>query len=270
MKNSMPVNKAIIVEIDKSTWLIDQFGTVISYALLGEKRGLIIDAGSGLLNINDLAERLFQGKPYSVIYTHLNSLTAGGYRFIKASQYAHHKELEKIANLKPIEEKIDKNVSLHCPKYDYQFGHIEELKLDEIIDLGNRNIIPFLTSGVSEGNISLFDQNTKIVFSGNVLSLNMELFSFVSDEFVSLQRLKSYKASRIYPSYLSFGGYRSFKRDLLDEAISCIHACLHPSGRTYLVDGSDNIYRFNRITIKINKDKIWRDYESQSPYPIGI
>lgn len=266
----MPINKPIIVEIDKSTWLIDQFGSVISYALLGEKRGLIIDAGAGLININDLAERLFQGKPYIVIYTHLNSLTAGGYRFINASQYAYKKEVGKIASLKPLEEKIDENVSLHSPYHDCQSGYIEELKLDEIIDLGNRNIIPFLTSGVSEGNISLLDENTKIVFSGNVLAVNMELFSFVSDEFVSLQRLKSYNPSRIYPSYLPFGDYRSFKRDLLDEAISCIHACLHPSGRTYLVDGSDNIFRFNRISIKINKDKICRDYESQSPYPIGI
>ena len=263
----MPINKPIIVEIAKSTWLIDQFGMGISYALLGEDKGLIIDAGSGLLNINDFAERLFKGKPYIVIYTHLDNSTAGGYKFIKANQYAHPNELLNIDSISP---NIDNNVSVSLPKYSFVSGHIEAIDFSQDIDLGKRIIKLIFTPGVSKGNISLFDENNKIMFSGNVLNYDLKLSSFVSDEFVSLQTIKYLKPARIFPSFLSMGNYCSFKSDLLDEAISCVHIALHPSGKAYLINNSNNVYRVNRITMTINKDKIWHDYESNSPYPIGI
>ena len=41
----MPINTPVVIEIDRKTWLIQEYGLSCCYALLGNESGLLIDTG---------------------------------------------------------------------------------------------------------------------------------------------------------------------------------------------------------------------------------
>ncbi|MBR4393308.1 MAG: hypothetical protein IKT07_04700 [Oscillospiraceae bacterium] len=65
----MPLKTPIVLEIDRDTWLVGAYGGVCGYALCGEERGILIDAGGALSLMPSLPDRLFGGKPYDSYHT---------------------------------------------------------------------------------------------------------------------------------------------------------------------------------------------------------
>lgn len=65
----MPLKTPIVLEIDRDTWLVGEYGGVCGYALCGEDRGILIDTDGAISLMPTLPYRLFAGKPYDSLHT---------------------------------------------------------------------------------------------------------------------------------------------------------------------------------------------------------
>ena len=65
----MGISKPLVFEIAENTYAINEFGMVTCYMLVGKQRGLLIDCGTGMYNIREIADELCD-KPYDVVITH--------------------------------------------------------------------------------------------------------------------------------------------------------------------------------------------------------
>ena len=72
----MGIRHPLIHEIAEDTYLINEFGLVNMYVLVGSERSLVIDAGMGYCNLRAIVESLTD-KPYDVVITHAHPDHAG-------------------------------------------------------------------------------------------------------------------------------------------------------------------------------------------------
>jgi len=215
----MPITAPIIIEIDKNTWLINEYKGTLSYLILGSDKGLLIDCNSSSIDYDKVATRLFKGKSYDFISTNPSN-----------------------------------------------YNSFE----DEIIDLGKRKIRLIHTPGNTKNSVSYYDENSGIIFTGNALLSHIYLEEAVSDELLSLLRIRSLKPKRIYPSKLDLDDYRSLKEDVLEDAIGASRAFLHSSREAYLDKVDSNTIVYGKVKITLKEGKIWNEGEPHTPYPMGM
>lgn len=72
-----PITKPVIIEIAPKTYFINEFGMNAMYLIVGEKRALAIDAGSGFCDFKGIIESLTK-LPYDVAITHGHPDHVGG------------------------------------------------------------------------------------------------------------------------------------------------------------------------------------------------
>ena len=65
----MGISKPLVFEIANKTYAINEFGMATAFMLIGEKRGLLIDAGCGMYNLRYVADGLCT-LPYDVAISH--------------------------------------------------------------------------------------------------------------------------------------------------------------------------------------------------------
>lgn len=215
----MPITAPIIIEIDKNTWLINEYKGTLSYLILGGDKGLLIDCNSSSIDYDKVATRLFKGKGYDFVSTNSSNYNSSE---------------------------------------------------DENIDLGERKIRLIHTPGNTKNNVSYYDEDSGIIFTGNALLSHIYLEEAVSDELLSLLRIRSLKPKRIYPSKLYLDDYRSLKEDVLEDAIGGARAFLHPSREAYLDKNDKNTIVYGKVKITLKEGKIWNENEPHTPYPMGM
>lgn len=256
----MPINTPVVIEIDRKTWLIQEYGLDCCYALLGEESGLLIDAGCGRMNIRRLAERLFEGRPYDVVLTHGHSHHAGG-----ASQFD---TVGCAETLQPgiLEEAVSGDFT--TPRFSVTSVETEVLPLytGDVFDLGSREVLCIRTPGHSEGSCSFFDRQSGIAFVGDACGWEMKI-SCVADALTGLMRLKRMAPgmNRMYPGHVDYTDYRALPASLLEDAIGACRAALAPDGHHYHHNGK---VRFRSVTLEYEQG--WAELEPHSPYPLGL
>jgi hypothetical protein len=72
-----PITKPVIIEIAPGTYFINEFGMNAMYLVVGEKRALVIDAGTGFCDFKGIIENLTK-LPYDVAITHAHPDHVGG------------------------------------------------------------------------------------------------------------------------------------------------------------------------------------------------
>ena len=256
----MPINTPVVIEIDRKTWLIQEYGLDCCYALLGENSGLLIDTGCGRMNIKRLAERLFEGRSYDVVLTHGHPHHAGG-----AKQFD---VVHCVEGLSEVCEEYYISPDFNAPAFSFTAKNTEVIPLftGDVFDLGNREVLCIRTPGHSEGSCSYFDKQSGIAFAGDAIGKEMKV-SCVADALTGLMLLKRMTPglSRIYPGHVDYTDYRALPAAVLDDAIGACRAALAPDGRHY---HKGKKVHFRSITLEYKQG--WAELEPHSPYPLGL
>jgi len=256
----MPINTPVVIEIDRKTWLIQEYGLACGYALLGADSGLLIDTGCGRMPIRKLAERLFEGRPYDVVLTHGHPHHAGG-----AKQFETVLCAEKLCG-KPTDDFVCKD--FYLPDFSFAEKNTEVLPLytGDVFDLGGREVLCIRTPGHSEGGCTFYDSQTGIAFVGDACMWEMKV-ECVADALTGLMLLKRMcpTINRLYPGHVDHTDYRALPASVLDDAIGACRAALAPDGRHYYKDGK---VIFRSVTLEYKNG--WAELEPHSPYPLGL
>ncbi len=257
----MPVCTPMVMEIDKKTWLVQEYGLDCCYLLLGERSGLVIDTGCGRMSIARLARRLFAGRPYEVVLTHGHGHHAGG-----AAQFAEVYCAEVLE--KPI---LEEAVSPDFAPTDFEMLKIpmegKPLHTGDVFELGGREVLCIRTPGHSPGSCSFYDANTGIAFTGDAVAAKLRV-NCVSDALAGLMELKRMAPdlNRIYPGHVAYTDHRALPAAALDDAIGACRAALAPDGHHYHT--GENRVVFRSVTLEYQAK--WAPSEPCSPYPIGL
>lgn len=169
----------------------NQFEEAISYLVLGSKRAVLIDTGTGIGNIREVVEKLTR-LPVSVVLTHEHyDHVAAAWRFDEIIAYDNpdalavlkrgrdHASLQEYITAdylwKPLPVEFDSAVWTIPP--------IEPTELvsdGETIDLGSRMLEVIYTPGHSPGSMCLLDRTHRILFTGD---------HFFRDRFMCILRM---------------------------------------------------------------------------------
>lgn len=186
------------VEIYKNTYCFDE-GHVRFFLIVGEKRALLIDSGMKTENARELVEKITD-KEIVLVNTHADmDHTACNAQF-------------EIAHMHP------------CECYNYK-GKIAPVWDDDYFDLGNRAIEVIHIPGHTPGSIALLDRENKVLFSGDPIQEEGNIFMFgptrnMNAYILSMERLEGMDSfDTIYPSH---GKYPLLKKAITDCKNGCI------------------------------------------------
>lgn len=256
----MPINTPMVMEIDRKTWLIQEYGLDCCYALLGKRKGLLIDTGCGRMPIRALTQRLFEGRPYDVVLTHGHAHHCGG---AKQFDIVHcGDDLPDIT----VEETPGRDFC--APKISITPRETEVLPLftGDVFELGDREVLCIRTPGHSADSCSFYDRQSGIVFAGDAIGKVMQV-ECVSDALTGLMCLKRMAGglSRIYPGHVDYMDCRALPAETLEDAIGVCQAALAPDGQTYR---QEDRVRFRSVMLTYKQ--AWAIQEPCSPYPLGL
>jgi len=256
----MPINTPVVIEIDRKTWLIQEYGLDCCYALLGADSGLLIDTGCGRMPVRKLAERLFEGRPYDVVLTHGHSNHAGG-----AKQFETVHCAEMLCG-KSTDDFVC--MDFHAPDFSFAEKSTEILPLftGDVFDLGGREVLCIRTPGHSEGSCSFYDPQSGIAFVGDACMREMRV-DCVAEALTGLMLLKRMapNMNRIYPGCVDYTDYRALPVSVLDDAIGACRTVLAPD-RQHDRAGRKAAYR----SVMLQYKTAWAELEPHSPYPLGL
>ena len=76
-------------EIENGIYEIDEFDCVSVFVIVGEKRALVVDTGTGIGDLKWIIEEKITDKPYDVVLTHNHGDHTGGAGFFDEIGRAH-------------------------------------------------------------------------------------------------------------------------------------------------------------------------------------
>ncbi|MBC8494803.1 MBL fold metallo-hydrolase [archaeon] len=142
------------------------------YLIVGSKKCLLIDTGVGLIDFNEIKNRFVKDKELVVVITHFHfDHFAGSDQFDMA--LANKNNLKnKDVGLKYFKKKDFKNNAfekISHKEFNINENKFKQIKNESIINLGDFNFEIIFTPGHDESSISLFENEKKILFSGDTI-----------------------------------------------------------------------------------------------------
>jgi glyoxylase-like metal-dependent hydrolase (beta-lactamase superfamily II) len=243
------------------------FEDVKSFLVAGDELALLIDTGMGFANIRAVAER-YTDKPILMVNSHGHLDHIGdNWRFER--RWAHAGDLDRIREGVPNERlqhflapdafSEDPPAGLDPATFEIPGTDVERT-VDErdVINLGGRSFRVLHTPGHSRGSISFFEEETGILFVGDVI-YEGPLFTHheggsAIDYRTTLHRLSAMisDVSVVYPSHNRYPLEPSFIRDVSD-AFDRIWDGLEPDS------ARDGLERFEFNSFSFTLRDSWRD-----------
>ncbi len=245
-----------------------QFEEALSYLVLGKKRGVLIDTGTGIGDLKKLIKSLTD-LPVSVLNTHTHWDHIGSNcQFEEVACFDHPECIEKMkagknneslqssitgdSVWKPLPRDFDP-MTWHIPSYE----PTTLLKDGDSIDLGERTLEVIQTPGHSPGSICLLDRKNRILFTGDTFfpgplyahPQDVNIDAYMASITKLKNRLDEY-------DYLCSGHndpwVKSEVISRVDEAFKEIMA----GGGTYKEEGGIRRYFYDGFDILIRADQI--------------
>ncbi|MFT4570406.1 MAG: hydroxyacylglutathione hydrolase [Hyphomicrobiaceae bacterium] len=192
-----------LARLDRGTWRITEKGSEpanVSYVIVGEERALLVDSGSGknITGMVTAATRL----PITVVPTHLHAEHLGS---------AHRYERLALPDLPELRERADSDGALTPSMRESWSVWPPKLKVTDWIapgseiDLGGRSVILVHTPGHTPESISIVDEDSGRLFSGDLLIPgDVEFYGPGADTSAALASVQKLRAT--YPELKTVWG----------------------------------------------------------------
>ncbi len=170
------MKKLNVTPLKEDIYLLDELGGTNCYLIVGSKRALLIDCGTGFADIYGTI-RDITGLPISVIATHGHVDHIGGAGAFPEI-YIHKDDtafINRIQFSRPM-RMIFTNASLAAKQQGARVSDVKRAKyktkfisIDDnfTLDLGNKEISVHHTPGHSKGSIAVIDESDRFIFSGD-------------------------------------------------------------------------------------------------------
>lgn len=145
-----------VTQYNENTWIIEE-GFVRFFLLLGKKQALLIDSGMQVCKAKETAETITT-LPLMIINSHGDRDHIGSNVQFE-SIYMHQDEVEHY-------------------KENGGSGKIETVKDGDVIDLGDRPLRIIHIPGHTPGSIAILDETARILFGGDTVQEDSEIFMF--------------------------------------------------------------------------------------------
>lgn len=195
-----------VIEIDESTWAIDE-GLVRCYLLAGTERAMLIDSGNGAGDLQKVVKSL-TSLPIMLVNTHADPDHIGCNDQFDAP-YLHPAEFAYF------EDKNPWKPHLAIPD-------------NATIYLGNRWVETILIPGHTCGSLAILDEERKMLFTGDMVS-ESPIFMFgpqrsMTAFYASMDRLTRSAEffDKIYPAH----GPMPLQPEVLNRLMDCCEAAL--------------------------------------------
>ncbi len=236
----MGIKKPIVLEIAYRTYAINEFGAATCFVLKGTERGLLIDAGTGMYNIREIADELMEGLPYDVAITH------GHCDHIAWADewdevYLHPADTDIFYDLernKRMTADYPGMMAVHgtYDAYDIPMTQIAfpdhmpkiiPMEDGHVFDLGGgRKVDVIHTPGHSKGEVVFIDPSVRILFSGDACNPNLGIrATSINTALKGLLKVKAREKDfdRNFNSHIGYGG--STVHIAMPD--SCLDDCLY-------------------------------------------
>lgn len=251
-----------IQKIDEKTFSISEYGhweKVHSFLLIGKDRAALIDTGLGIDSIKRVTDQLTDLQ-IIVLTTHVHADHIGSHAEFE-NIYVHAADANWLINgiqglsIEQIRHDIGRDITLPTPAsfnpatYTPFQGQPTGLVADgDVIDLGERMLTIFHTPGHSPGHISIFDNATGYLFTGDLLYDQTPIYAFYPttdpvDLVNSLERIAEISAvSRVFGSHNTLG----LDVVILEEVKKAVLS-LREKG---LVEHGTGVHKFNGFSVQ--------------------
>lgn len=234
-------------EFSEGIYEIDEFDCVSVFVIVGEKRALVLDTGTGIGDLRWVIENRITDKPYDVILTHNHVDHIGGAGFFD-EVFIHEadydwSELELpvtveerrwYANL--IAGREDKSY-IYSPETDITEWPKEPVKKvmkdGQVFDLGGRKVTVYHCPGHTAGECVAIDDKSRILFCGDACNRNFlpALKTSSVEEAAGtarkgLERIYAMKGTSFDMVYNAHHDYRGFASPLGENVLPDLIRCL--------------------------------------------
>ncbi len=234
-------------EFKEGVYEIDEFDCASIFVIVGEKRALVLDTGTGIGDLRWVIENRITHKPYDVVITHNHGDHIGGAGFFD-SVWIHEADADwsklpvspSLAFRRSYAELIAKREGKNY-QYDLYRDIVEWPKEPEIkimsdgqsFDLGGRNVTVYHCPGHTAGQCTVIDDKSRILFIADACNQNLLLDTEIGDTALDTARIAEKSLLRIsgmknlydeiYNSHHDFRGFGSpLGKEVLPNAIKCL------------------------------------------------
>lgn len=247
-------------EIENGIYEIDEFDCVSVFVIVGEKRALVVDTGTGIGDLKWIIEQKITDKPYDVVLTHNHGDHTGGAGFFD-EMWIHAADMDWIGATAPsVEFRKDYARTIkrrENKNYDYDVEtdirpwektpKLKRMTDGQVFDLGGRRVTAYHCPGHTAGEMVFIDDLTKTLLLGDACNCNLLLGrgfgSDPRDEIrtakAALERLIGMKMKGEYEHfYNAHHDFRGFGQTLYPEALEDAAKCF-----ASILDGTQNSWR---------------------------
>lgn len=244
-----------VTEINPRTFAISEYGhweKVHSFLLIGEDRAILIDTGLGIDNIKRITDQLTE-LPIAVITTHVHADHIGSHGQFQTI-YVHKHDEDWLINgiqglsIDQIRRDMSRDITIPVPDTfnpetytPFQGKPTALVEEGDVVDIGGRSVMIMHTPGHSPGHISVFEQATGYLFTGDLLYDVTPVYAFYPstspvDLVRSLERIAEIpNVTKVFGSHHTLG----LDPSILQEVKEAVHVlreqklCMHGTGIHY-------------------------------------
>ena len=288
-----PLKRPIIATIGPETYFINEFGADSIYVIVGTQRALVVDTGSGFMDLKATVEGLTK-LPYDVVITHSHPDHAGGAGLFD-SVYIHPADIAAASAItyegRVRYGQIMRSMSARPGAAGFpdvwgytdadvrrwpKIPEFKPLSDGQVFDLGGRKVTAYHLPNHTPGSMVFIDDKSRIAFTGDAANAGGNGSNGpVSTTLRGLLRLRELRATSFDRQYTGHTAYANRidaipqSNQALDDLIEAYRSILRGNAQLQTIPNNLNpsqsqtvaVHGLARVTFRPNL--LWEPGEAQ-------